>query len=78
MSHDEHVDCSQALYRMSEYLDGEMTTEDAREIARHLTECAPCLEEHEREHTPMNLRNFNLLSKLLRKEAASWPAQRIP
>ncbi|WP_277454707.1 mycothiol system anti-sigma-R factor [Janibacter sp. DB-40] len=61
MSHDEHVDCSQALYRMSEYLDGEMTTEDAREIARHLTECAPCLEEHEREQ---------IIKQLIRRSCA--------
>ncbi len=49
MSRDEHIDCSKALYRMSEYLDGEMTAEDRREIAQHLAECAPCLEEHKLE-----------------------------
>ena len=43
----EHIDCSQALYRMTEYLDGEMTAEDAREVAKHLTTCAPCLAEHD-------------------------------
>ena len=31
---------------MTEYLDGEMTDEDAKDIARHLAECSPCLEEH--------------------------------
>lgn len=46
MSH-EHIDCSQALYRMTEYLDGEMPTDDAREIAEHLTTCAACLTEHD-------------------------------
>lgn len=43
----EHIDCSQALYRMTEYLDGEMTSEDAREIAEHLTTCVACLTEHD-------------------------------
>ena len=65
---DEHVDCSQALYRMTEYLDGEMTTEDAHEIARHLTECAPCLEEHEREQ---------IIKRLIRRSCSreAAPAQ---
>src|SRR5699024_10085843 len=62
---DEHVDCSQALYRMTEYLDGEMTTEDAHEIARHLTECAPCLEEHEREQ---------IIKRLIRRSCAQEAA----
>ncbi|WP_435203045.1 mycothiol system anti-sigma-R factor [Janibacter sp. GS2] len=44
---DEHIDCSQTMYRMTEYLDGEMTAEDSRQIAAHLTTCAPCLSEHD-------------------------------
>ena len=48
MSRDgEHIDCSQTMYRMTEYLDGEMTVEDAREMAEHLATCAPCLTEHD-------------------------------
>ena len=48
MSHDaEHMDCSQALYRMMEYVDGEMTADDTRLLAEHLTSCAPCLAEHD-------------------------------
>ncbi|MEN3123640.1 mycothiol system anti-sigma-R factor [Janibacter sp. LM] len=48
MSHDpEHVDCSQALHRMMEYLDGEMSREDAQGIAEHLAQCGPCLAEHD-------------------------------
>ena len=65
MSRDEHVDCSQALYRMSEYLDGEMTADDAREIAEHLTECVPCLEEHEREQ---------IVKQLIRRSCAQESA----
>lgn len=48
MSHDEsHMDCSQALYRMMEYVDGEMTPDDKRSLAAHLASCAPCLAEHD-------------------------------
>lgn len=45
--HDGHVDCTQALYRMMQYVDGELTAEDAQRIAVHLETCAPCLEEHD-------------------------------
>ena len=37
------LDCSQALLRMFEYLDGEMTGADAHQIQAHLDECAECL-----------------------------------
>ena len=48
MSHDdEHIDCSQTMYRMTEYLDGEMTPADSRDIAEHLATCGPCLTEHD-------------------------------
>ncbi|MGN7246428.1 mycothiol system anti-sigma-R factor [Janibacter anophelis] len=48
MSHDDaHMDCSQALYRMMEYVDGEMTLDDTKALAAHLTNCAPCLAEHD-------------------------------
>ncbi|CCH79756.1 Anti-sigma factor (fragment) [Nostocoides japonicum T1-X7] len=40
-------DCSQTLHRLYEYLDGEMTPEDTATIARHLAECAPCMEQHD-------------------------------
>ncbi|MGO1166779.1 MAG: mycothiol system anti-sigma-R factor [Janibacter sp.] len=43
----EDYDCSQALYRMTEYLDGEMTGQEELEVREHLTTCAPCLAEHE-------------------------------
>lgn len=48
MNHDdEHIDCSQTLYRMMEYLDGEMTDDDAAALQTHLETCTPCLAEHD-------------------------------
>ena len=46
---DEHIDCSQTMYRMTEYLDGEMTESDCESFARHLRECPPCLDEYQRD-----------------------------
>ncbi|MGV1007007.1 MAG: mycothiol system anti-sigma-R factor [Dermatophilaceae bacterium] len=40
------LDCSQALLRMFEYLDGEMTGADASQIQTHLDECAECLRQY--------------------------------
>ena len=40
------LDCSQALLRMFEYLDGEMTGADAHQIQAHLDECAECLRQY--------------------------------
>jgi mycothiol system anti-sigma-R factor len=40
------LDCSQALLRMFEYLDGEMTGTDAHQIQAHLDECAECLRQY--------------------------------
>ncbi|WP_245634392.1 mycothiol system anti-sigma-R factor [Janibacter corallicola] len=42
-----HIDCSEAIYRMMEYLDGEMTAADADHLREHLLTCGPCLEEHD-------------------------------
>lgn len=42
-----HVDCSDALHRIYEYLDGEMTPEDTARIAAHLRDCGPCLEQYD-------------------------------
>jgi len=41
------LDCSQALLRMFEYLDGEMTGADANQIHAHLQECAECLRQYQ-------------------------------
>lgn len=40
------LECSQALLRMFEYLDGEMTGADAHQIQAHLDECAECLRQY--------------------------------
>ena len=36
------MDCDDALFRVYEYLDGELTMWRRRAIARHLHECPPC------------------------------------
>ena len=36
------MDCEQAIHRLYEYLDGELTVWRRRAIARHLDECPPC------------------------------------
>jgi mycothiol system anti-sigma-R factor len=44
---EERADCSEVVHRIYEYLDGEMTEQDTRKIAEHLSECGPCLKEHD-------------------------------
>ena len=41
-----HLDCSNALLRMFEYLDGEMSGADCRQIQAHMDECAECLRQY--------------------------------
>ncbi len=36
------MDCDQAILRIYEYLDGELTVFKRQAIARHLDECPPC------------------------------------
>ena len=36
------MDCEQAIHRVYEYLDGELTVWRRRAITRHLDECPPC------------------------------------
>jgi mycothiol system anti-sigma-R factor len=36
------MDCDDALFRVYEYLDGELTVWRRRAITRHLDECPPC------------------------------------
>jgi mycothiol system anti-sigma-R factor len=36
------MDCDQAIHRVYEYLDGELTMWRRRAITRHLDECPPC------------------------------------
>lgn len=40
------LECSRALLRMFEYLDGEMTAADGRQIQAHLDACAECLRQY--------------------------------
>lgn len=37
------IDCREALERLYEYLDGELTPVRAEEVRLHLEHCAPCL-----------------------------------
>ena len=38
-----HIDCEEALDRLYEYLDGELTAVRSEEVRRHLERCGPCL-----------------------------------
>lgn len=38
------MDCDEAIIRIYQYLDGELTVWRRRAIARHLDECPPCAE----------------------------------
>ena len=40
------MDCDDALFRVYEYLDGEMADLDCAKIRIHLEECAGCLDEY--------------------------------
>lgn len=40
------MDCSAALAKVYEYLDGEMQDDDCVELRRHIEDCAPCLREY--------------------------------
>ncbi len=37
------IDCAEALDRLYEYLDGELTAERTEEVKAHLESCAPCM-----------------------------------
>ncbi len=41
--HEGHNDCSEVLHHIYEYLDGEMSPDEVRQVATHLAECRPCL-----------------------------------
>lgn len=40
------VDCTEALLRVFEYLDGEMGPQDCARLKAHLDTCGPCLREY--------------------------------
>lgn len=61
--------CREALHRLYDFLDGELTEQTLGEIRRHLDECQPCLHAFDfefelrqmiatkcREHAPVHLR----------------------
>jgi mycothiol system anti-sigma-R factor len=43
----EDDECAQALARVYEYLDGEMSPADLHQIREHLDDCAPCLKQYD-------------------------------
>jgi mycothiol system anti-sigma-R factor len=43
----EDDDCTQALARVYEYLDGEMSLSDTHQIREHLDDCEPCLKQYD-------------------------------
>lgn len=48
MSHElNETDCSEALHRVFEYLDGEMAEQEREKIAAHLAHCAACLQQYD-------------------------------
>ena len=47
----ERTDCSEALLRVYEYLDGELGPDDVAKIQAHLDECGPCLKEYDLDTT---------------------------
>ncbi len=45
------AECSEALLRVYEFLDGELGPDDCSKIQAHLDECAPCLQEYDLDTT---------------------------
>ena len=41
------ADCAQALARVYEYLDGEMSPADYERIREHIDDCSPCLQQYD-------------------------------
>jgi len=41
------ADCAQALARVYEYLDGEMSPADLERIREHVVDCEPCLHQYD-------------------------------
>ena len=58
-------DCDEVLLKIYEYLDGEMSAEDCARMKQHLQECAPCMDEYERDQ---------VLKALIRRSCACEPA----
>jgi len=49
------TDCSEALLRVYEYLDGELGPDEVAKIQAHLDECGPCLKEYDLDTTLKSL-----------------------
>lgn len=92
-AHAGHVsDCSEALLRVFEYLDGEMGTLDHAKIAAHLEECGRCLTQYNLETTlkalirrscpgesaPMTLRMSIMTQITMSANPSPWPDQPDP
>jgi len=45
------TDCSEALLRVYEFLDGELGPDECAKIQAHLDECGPCLKEYDLDTT---------------------------
>lgn len=45
------TECSEALLRVYEFLDGELGPDDYAKIQAHLDECGPCLKEYDLDTT---------------------------
>ena len=45
------ADCSEALLRVYEFLDGELGPDECAKIQAHLDECGPCLKEYDLDTT---------------------------
>jgi mycothiol system anti-sigma-R factor len=41
------ADCAQALARVYEYLDGELSPNDLDRIREHIDDCSPCLKQYD-------------------------------
>ncbi|HET7303323.1 MAG TPA: mycothiol system anti-sigma-R factor [Segeticoccus sp.] len=64
-SHGDGTDCDEVVLKIYEYLDGEMGPGDCARIRQHLQECAPCMDEYERDQ---------VLKALIRRSCACEPA----
>jgi anti-sigma factor (TIGR02949 family) len=81
------IDCQEALERLYDYIDGELTPARAEEIKRHLEHCEPCLKVSTFEtawvrflevrtrarHAPPSLRKRVLESLLFEDDATASP-----
>ena len=53
--HFHDTDCSEFLFRIYEYIDGEMGHEERLRFEAHVKTCTPCLRQHEVDRTVKSL-----------------------